>query len=254
MPVLDRDGVSISFDVHGSGPAILLTHGYSDTSALWNGQIEALAADHTLITWDLRGHGQSDSPADKDQYSAALAVADMAALLDHVDAPSAIVGGLSLGGYLSLAFHMAHPERVRALLMISTGPGFRNDDARADWNAYANTVADRFAEKGLSYLTDRSDEPTAAAHQDANGLVLAARHMMTQQHSNVIDSLPSIDVPTLVLVGANDKRFLNAADYMANKVPAATKVVIPEAGHTSNIDQPAAFNAALQSFLASNDL
>lgn len=254
MPVLDRDGVNISFDVHGSGPALLLTHGYSATSEMWSGQVDALAADHTLITWDMRGHGRSDSPPDADQYSADLTVADMAALLDHVDAPSAIVGGLSLGGYMSLAFHLAHPERVRALLIIDTGPGFKNDEARAGWNAYANSFADDFASKGLDLLTDGSVEQATAHHRDSSGLVLAARHMLTQQHADVIESLPSIEVPSLVLVGADDTPFLNATDYMAAKIPGATKVVIPDAGHASNIDQPAAFNAAVQSFLTSNGL
>ena len=251
MPTLDRDGVNISFDVHGSGPALLLTHGYSATKEMWAGQVEALAADHTLITWDMRGHGQSDSPTDADQYSAALTVADMAALLDHVDAPSAIVGGLSLGGYMSLAFHLAHPERVRALLIIDTGPGFKNDEARDQWNTYANTFADGFATKGLDHLADGSVEQTTASHRDANGLVMAARHMLTQENADVIESLPSIEVPSLVLVGADDEPFLNATDYMAAKIPGAAKVVIPDAGHASNIDQPAAFNEAVLQFLES---
>ncbi|WP_040490996.1 alpha/beta fold hydrolase [Ilumatobacter nonamiensis] len=254
MPTLTRDGVDIHFEVHGAGPALLLTHGYSATSEMWSGQIEALAADHTLITWDMRGHGQSDSPTDADQYSAALTVADMAALLDHVNAPSAIVGGLSLGGYMSLAFYGAHPERVRALLIIDTGPGFKNDEARAGWNTYANSFADGFAESGLDHLADRSVEQATASHRDPNGLVLAARHMLTQHSADVIESLPSIGVPSLVLVGADDEPFLNATDYMAAKIPGATKVVIPDAGHASNIDQPAAFNAAVLDFLAAHDL
>lgn len=254
MPVLNRGGVNISFDVYGSGPALILTHGYSATSEMWSGQIEALSADHTLITWDMRGHGQSDSPTDADQYSAALTVADIAALLDHVGAPSAIVGGLSLGGYMSLAFHLAHQERVRALVIIDTGPGFKNDEARAGWNDYANTFADEFAAKGLDYLSDGSVEQATANHRDAAGLVLAARHMLTQHHADVIESLPSIKVPSLVLVGANDKPFLNATDYMAAKIPEATKVVIPDAGHASNIDQPAAFNEAVLQFLSSRGL
>ena len=82
----------------------------------------------------MRGHGQSDYPADPAAYSEALTVADMAALLDEVGADRAIVGGLSLGGYMSLAFHRAHPQRVRALLIIDTGPGFKKDDARDAWN------------------------------------------------------------------------------------------------------------------------
>lgn len=254
MPILTRDGIDLYFEVHGSGPALLLTHGYSATAEMWTGQIESLAADHTLITWDIRGHGRSDSPAAPQAYSAELTVADMAALLDHVDASSAIVGGLSLGGYMSLAFHLAHPERVRALLIIDTGPGFKNDEARAGWNTYANTVAEDFAQQGLASLADRSVEQATASHSDPNGLVLAARYMLTQQNADVIESLPSIGVPSLVLVGSNDEPFLNATEYMAAKIPGATKVVIPDAGHASNIDQPAAFNTAVRNFLEANDL
>src|ERR1700689_112178 len=98
MPKINRDGVEIYYEVHGSGPPLLLTHGYSSTSAMWRGQIEALSKNHKLLLWDMRGHGQSDYPDDSACYSEALTVADMAALLDAEGADSAIVGGLSLGG------------------------------------------------------------------------------------------------------------------------------------------------------------
>lgn len=125
MAKLNRDGVNIYYEVHGTGPLILLSHGYSATLEMWRGQIEPLSREHTLMVWDMRGHGLSDYPVDPGAYSEAATVADMAALLDAVNAPSAIVGGLSLGGYMSLAFHKAHPERVKALLIIDTGPGYR---------------------------------------------------------------------------------------------------------------------------------
>jgi pimeloyl-ACP methyl ester carboxylesterase len=144
MPKIDRDGVNIHYEVHGSGPALLLTHGYSSTSAMWQGQIEALSKNHKLVLWDMRGHGQSDYPDDPAAYSEALTVGDMAALLDQVGAASAIVGGLSLGGYMSLAFYRALPARVRALLIIDTGPGFKKDDARDAWNRRAHDTGDRF--------------------------------------------------------------------------------------------------------------
>src|SRR5262245_20815560 len=120
MPKLNRDGVSLYYEVHGTGPVLLLTHGYSATSQMWQDQIQTLAKDHTLVLWDMRGHGQSDSPQNLDAYSEAHTVADMLALLDAVNAKQAIVGGLSLGGYMSLAFYRQHPERVRALLIIDT--------------------------------------------------------------------------------------------------------------------------------------
>src|SRR5882757_3752929 len=112
MPKINRDGVNIHYEVHGSGPPLLLTHGYSSTSGMWQGQIEALSKHHKLVLWDMRGHGQSDYPDDPAAYSEALTVADMAALLDQAGAKRAIIGGLSLGGYMSLAFYRAHPERI----------------------------------------------------------------------------------------------------------------------------------------------
>src|SRR3954463_6383651 len=149
MAKLERDGVSIHYEVHGSGPPLLLTHGYSSTSAMWQGQVAALSKRHTLILWDMRGHGESDYPDDPAAYSEAATVADMAALLDVVGAGDAVVGGLSLGGYMSLAFHATHPERTRALLIIDTGPGYKNDQAREGWNANAIRRAERYEAEGL---------------------------------------------------------------------------------------------------------
>ena len=249
MPKLDRDGVKIHYDVAGSGPALILTHGYSSTGEMWAGQIAPLSKHFTVITWDMRGHGRSDYPADPAQYSEEATVADMAALLDAVGAKDAIVGGLSLGGYMSLAFHRAHPERTRALLIVDTGPGYRNDEARAGWNANAIKRAERYETEGLPNLSRASAEVRLARHRDASGLAHAARGMLTQRDARVIESLPGVQVPAVVIVGADDTPFLAASDYMAAKIPGARKVVIDNAGHSANIDQPATFNAALMSFL-----
>jgi len=250
MPKLDRDGVKIYYEVHGSGPLLLLTHGYSSTSAMWQGQVAALSKHHKLVLWDMRGHGLSDYPDDPASYSEALTVADMAALLDEVGAESAIVGGLSLGGYMSLAFHRTHPERVRALLIIDTGPGFKKDDARDAWNTRAHATADRFEREGLTVLQSASRERSSVSHRDASGLARAARGMLTQRDAAVMLSLPDIKVPSLIVVGADDTPFLAASDYMAAKIPGAAKVVIPSAGHAVNIDQPQAFVDAVLPFLA----
>ena len=233
MPKISRDGVEIYYEVHGSGPPLLLTHGYSSTSEMWKGQTAALSKHYKLVLWDMRGHGRSDYPDDASAYSEALTVADMAALLDEVGADSAIVGGLSLGGYMSLAFYRAHPERVRALLIIDTGPGFKKDDAREAWNKRAHDTGNRFEREGLA------------------GLARAARGMLTQRDAHVIELLPDIKVPSLVVVGAEDAPFLAASDYMAAKIPGAKKVVIPAAGHAVNIDQPQAFIDAVLPFLDS---
>jgi pimeloyl-ACP methyl ester carboxylesterase len=249
MPKINRDGVNIYYQVHGSGPPLLLTHGYSSTSAMWQGQIAALSKHHKLVLWDMRGHGQSDYPDDPSAYSEALTVADVAALLDEVGAEKTIVGGLSLGGYMSLAFHASHPGRVRALMLFDTGPGFKKDEARAKWNATANKRADDLEARGLEALNS-SDEVKLVRHRDAKGLAGAARGMLAQDNDRVIQSLDKVAVPTLVLVGANDTNFLAATDYMAAKIKGATKAVIPDAGHASNLHQPAHFNQAVEAFLA----
>jgi pimeloyl-ACP methyl ester carboxylesterase len=249
MPKINRDGVEIYYEAHGSGPALLLTHGYSSTSAMWQGQIEALSRHHKLVLWDMRGHGRSDYPEDPAAYSEASTVADMAALLDKVGTERAIVGGLSLGGYMSLAFYRAHPQRVRALLIIDTGPGFKKDDARDAWNKRARETGDRFEREGLEVLKSLGLERSSVSHRDARGLARAARGMLTQRDAGVIELLPDIQVPSLVVVGADDAPFLAASDYMVAKIPGAKKAVIPAAGHAVNIDQPQAFIDAVLPFL-----
>jgi len=249
MPFLERDGVRIFYEAAGEGPPVLLSHGYSATSRMWRGQVEVLAPRYRIITWDMRGHGQSDSPDDPALYSEAATVADMAAILDALGIDTAVIGGLSLGGYMSLAFHLAHPGRVRALMLFDTGPGYRNPAGREAWNRTAEARAVAFETRGLDAL-GAGAEVRIAQHRSAKGLALAARGMLAQFDSRVIESLETIRVPTLVLVGEKDEPFLGATDYMAAKIPGAQKVVIPGAGHAANIDNPAAFNAAVEAFLA----
>jgi pimeloyl-ACP methyl ester carboxylesterase len=248
---LNRDGVNLYYEIHGTGPAILLSHGYSATAEMWRGQIEPLSRSHQLIVWDMRGHGQSDSPDDPSLYSEEATVADMAALLDAAGAERAIIGGLSLGGYMSLAFHLRYPQRVRALLLFDTGPGFKNDDARAAWNKRAMETARTFETDGLASLKSRSREMAMSTHRSAAGLAHAARGMLAQRDALVIHSLPNIKVPTLIIVGADDTAFLAPTDYMTAKIPNARKVVIPRAGHASNLDQPVLFTQAVLEFLES---
>ena len=255
MATIPREGVTIYYEHHqskapASVPTILLSHGYSATSAMWKGQIEPLTEVANLVIWDMRGHGMSDSPEDPALYSEAHTVADMAALLDECNAASAIVGGLSLGGYMTLAFHLAHPDRCRALMLFDTGPGYKNPEARKGWNDTAGQRAKAFEEKGLGAL-GASSEVRASSHRSTQGLAHAARGMLAQVDDRIIQSLTAIQAPVLALVGEKDTPFLIPTDYMANKIAGAQKVVLAGAGHASNIDQPAAFNSAVLAFIRS---
>ena len=250
MPHLDRNGVKIWYEARGRGPDVLLTHGYSATSRMWGPQIRGLADRFRLIVWDIRGHGESDSPEDTAAYSEDASVEDMAAILDACGVERAAIGGLSLGGYLSLSFHVRHPERVRALLLFDTGPGYRNDEARQKWNRMAEGYARDLDEKGLASLGSGA-EVRARQHRSAKGLAAAARGILKQTDARVIDSLPEIRVPALVLWGERDDPFVKPGEYMAAKVPGAQKVVVAGAGHAANLDQPQAFNTAVRDFLES---
>ena len=248
MPHIDRDGVNVYYEAHGTGPTVLLTHGFSATSFSWQPQLEALSERHQLVIWDIRGHGRSDSPQDPNAYSEALTLADMRAVLDAVGAQKAVIGGLSLGGYLSLAFHVEHPQRVAGLMLCDTGPGYRKTEGREGWNRLALGRAKHFEMNGLKSV---GVEPRAHGdqHRSAVGLAHAARGILRQYGATVIDSLPQIAVPTLVLVGANDTQFLPATEYMASRIPGAQKVILADAGHNANLDQPQAFNDAALFFL-----
>ncbi len=249
MSHLNRDGVNIYYEDHGSGDkAIILSHGYSATSDMWRGQVDAFKDNYRIITWDMRGHGQSDSPDDPSLYSEAHTVEDLIAILDTCGIKRAIVGGLSLGGYISLAFNVAHGDRVEALLLFDTGPGYKKDSAREGWNKMAAARAVELEEKGLEALGAGS-EVRIASHRSAQGLAHAARGILAQVDDRIIQSLPGIILPTLVLVGEKDEAFLTPTDYMALKIPGASKVIIRDAGHASNIDQPEAFNLAMKEFL-----
>lgn len=251
MPELDRHGVAVHYDVHGGRthrPPLVLTHGYSATSAMWAPNLAALSADRQVITWDLRGHGRSQSPDDPGAYSGQAALDDLGALLDAVGAQRAVLGGQSLGGYLSLAFNIVHPERVGALVLVDSGPGFRNDRARQDWNERAEAFAVAFETRGLEAL-GTSPEVGAGPH-DPVGLAHVARGTLVQHDGAVMASLTTIAVPTLVLVGERDRLYLAAADVMAAKIPGANKVVLADAGHAANLDQPVAFDQAVCRFLA----
>lgn len=247
---LSNQGVRIHYLDEGKGPAVLLTHAYGASSSMWQPQLEQLSEHYRLIAWDMRGHAGSDSPPSPKAYSEQACVSDMGALLDHLQLQQVILCGLSLGGYLSLAFHLAHPQRVRALSLVSCGPGYRNDEARNKWNRFATRIGNRVQELGLDALGDGS-EIRVDEHRSVEGLAMAARGMLAQFDDRIINSLGDIHVPTQVLVGSEDKPYHGSSDYMAGKIPGACKAVIADAGHASNLQQPDEFNRQLSDFISS---
>src|SRR5260370_36997561 len=120
---------------------------------MWDGQHRALGDAYQVISWSMRGHGQTESPAEPSKYSADLTVGDMEALLRHLGVQRAVIGGLSLGGVASRGFYFAHPGMTRALVICDSGPGFRNAETRAAWNQRAHARAAGLGARGLEALS-----------------------------------------------------------------------------------------------------
>lgn len=257
MAELNVNGIKLYYEVHGEGYPVVFLHGFSSTHHMWQLQVPALSKEYQFIIYDARGHGQSESPPSADEYSADIVVEDLYQLLGSLGIEKAVIGGLSMGGYESLRFYLTHPEMVTALILMDTGPGYRNPARLDEWNRSREELAHQLETEGIEVLA--SNAPTEARReimlkQNPTGLAHMARKVVAQHDSWVIENLAEIRVPTLSLVGENDTPFLMAAQYMAKTIPGAEHVVIPDAGHAANIDNVEAFNDAVLGFLRQLDL
>ena len=246
MPMLTRGASRIYYETYGEGPAILLSHAYGASAAMWERQREALSKNHQLILWDMRGHGRSETPDDPAAYSRESTLEDMDALMEECGASRVALGGLSMGGYMSLAYAVKNPSRLEALMLFDSGPGFKKPEALSQWNGQAERQARALEKRGLDA---KPPAPPEVQHTDPQSLAHAARGMLAQSDTSVIFALEKIALPTLVVVGAEDKPFLAASDYMAVKIPNAQKSVLEGAAHYANYDKPHDFNEAVLSFL-----
>ena len=270
MPrIVAGDGIELYAEAHGEGTPVLLSCGMTSTHVNFRPQIEPLvAAGARVVLWDYRGHGRSDAPEDPEAYSMDQVVDDLGRVLDW-GAPAgsygpAVGGGLSFGGLASLHFALRRPDRVRALLLIDSGPGFKKPAAQEGWAAQVERTASFVESRGMRAFVEgragataigtRPELPAAreaaeaVAAQSPQGIAAFARRVAGAAPP-VIDELPGLDFPALVLVGERDEPYLAAAEVMASRLPRAEKVVIPRAGHISNLEETEAFNAAVVDFL-----
>jgi pimeloyl-ACP methyl ester carboxylesterase len=265
--VAASDGTRLYTETHGEGPPILLSCALNTTHENWRPQVlPFVSAGYRLLLWDYRGHGLSDAPDDPCAYSMERVVQDLEQVLDAL-APGArvVLGGLSFGGLASLHFALRHPDRVRALLLVDTGPGFKNPEAQRGWEAAVERTASYLERKGLeAFVASRAAESLvgrlpelpaaraasrAIAAQRAHGLAHFGRRVAAPAPP-VIDALSRIEAPALVIVGEHDTAYLRSAEVLAAKLPKAESVVIPDAGHIVNIERAAEFDAAVLGFLA----
>ncbi len=261
-----RDGYGLYAEAHGEGVPLILSCGLCTTHENWRPQVEPFAkAGLRVVLWDYRGHGKSDAPEDPEAYSLEHVLDDLDRVLEWA-APgeSAIVGGLSFGGLASLHRALSRPARVRALLLVDTGPGFKKPEAQAQWEQQVERNASFVERKGMqAFVASRAsatasgqyperpagrDAAAAIAAQKPHGLAHFSRRVAGPA-SPVIDQLADIDIPALVIVGEKDTPYLRASELMTKRMPRAKRVLIPGAGHVVNLDEPEAFDREVLGFI-----
>ena len=218
----DASEVNLAATVVGEGVPIVFTHGWADDRTAWTDVVAGLDGNR-CISWDLRGHGESDV-APPGHYTRDHALADLESIVDQAGRPCVLVGH-SLGGYLSLAYALRHPADVRGLVLVAAGPGFRKDDSRKQWN---ESVAKMAAKLGVPPGSEELSK-----HVD----------------SWVIDSLGDITAPALVLVGEHDKRFAASAAVFEKTLNVQSSLVIADAGHNVHKSQGAAVADEIKAFV-----
>ena len=219
------DGVEIAVEHRGHGTRLVCTTGWANERTVWSTLADNLATDHAVTTWDLRGHGGSGTPS-PGSYSRQHALGDLAAVLDEAGRPAVLVGH-SLGGYFSLAHTLDHPDDVVALVLIATGPGFRNLEAREEWNASVTAAVGKM------------------------GLAPGAEELSLHVDSHVIDHLAEITCPVLVLLGERDKRFAASAGLFKRDLDVRATLVVPDQGHMVHVKAAAECAEAIREFTAS---
>ena len=254
-----RGESTIAYRDGGWGLPVVLLHAFASDQALWNPQFAALAGDFRLVAPDLRGFGESSRTDGKavsmDEYAD-----DVVALLDYLAIDRAVVGGISLGGYVALALAVRHPARAAGLVLANTRAGADTAEAAALRETMAADFAARGAEAVVESYGDKPFGPDCPEEvkervralirrQPAAGLASATRGMACRPDRS--GALAALELPALVIHGTHDQYIPSAEGVaMHHALRGSTYVEIPRAGHLSNVDSPGAFNAALGGFLA----
>ena len=252
-----RQGVSIEYDDIGNGVPLLLIHGFPLDRTLWRTQIAGLSQIFRVIAPDLRGFGQS-SDTDGEAVTMDQYAADLKSLLDSVNVKQAVVGGISMGGYVALAFYAQYADRVKGLILANTRAIPDSEEGKQSRLANAQKVS----EAGSSFLVENmapkmlgpSAKPeieiavrSMMARQRAPGLTSALRGMAARPDRTTL--LRFATVPALIVSGSEDALIPPSdSEAMHVLIPNSRLVIIPDAGHLSNLDKADAFNHVVREF------
>ena len=255
--------IVLAYDVSGSGRPLLLVHGYPLNRKIWRPQMESLVDAARVVAPDLRGHGESNAP--DELYSVDRLADDLVELLDDLGlAGPAVVGGLSMGGYVALAFYRRHPERVAGLILAATRAGADSEVGQANRDKAMALAREKGVEAIADSMLPKMLAPeTYHSHPD---LVQQVRRIMAETPLNGVigdltamrdrpdstELLGGIAQPVLVIHGQDDQLIPpSEAEAAFARLPNARLALVPSAGHLLNLEQPDAFDAEVRTFLKS---
>lgn len=261
MKTVGVNGLHFSCVDEGSGPAIVLLHGFPLSKSMWCSQIDEFSKTHRVIAPDLRGHGES--PVTKGAVTMAEMADDVAGILDALEVANAIVCGLSMGGYVAWEFWRRHKDKLAALVLCDTRAVADTAEVARGREMMAAQVATTGSKMAADSMVPKlfgsatyDNNPKAVEWlretilaTDPEGIAATQRGMA--KRVDVTQILSKVDVPTLVLCGEEDS--ISPPDEMtgfASAMPNAQFIEIPQAGHLAPLEQPAATNEAIRNFLA----
>ena len=256
------NGIDLAYSDEGRGSPVVFLHAFPLNRTTWEPQVAGLADRYRVITIDLRGHGESDAPMWR--YTLDQFAEDVKGLMDHLALPRATFVGLSMGGYILFALYRKYPTLIRALVLADTRATADVPDAKAARFSMAQVAYRRGASAIADLMMPKLLSPASLTHrkdlQDQVRSIITGNQvsgiigdlMAMEERPDSTPLLPTVTMPTLVIVGEDDAASPpDEVKEMSRHVPEATFVVIPGAGHLSNMENPESFTAAIRTFLDS---
>jgi pimeloyl-ACP methyl ester carboxylesterase len=274
MPHLTTDdGIKLYYEEVGSGIPVVFVHEFAGDVRSYELQMRHFGQRYRCIAYNARGYPPSDVPQDGEKYSQARARDDIRAVLDALKVDKAHIVGLSMGGFAALHFGFSYPDRARSLVVAGCGYGAA-PDKRAQFAAEAEATAAGFEQQTMAKAAEgyalgptrvqfQNKDPRGwrefAAQLAEHSTAGAARTMRGVQARrpslfDLVDQMAAMTTPTLIMTGDEDWPCLEPAILMKRSIPTAALVVMPNAGHTINLEDPAAFNAHIADFFHTVDV
>lgn len=263
------DGIRLHYEESGSGTPLIFVHEFAGDHRSYEAQLRHFGRRYNAIAFNARGYPPSDVPESVSAYTQARAADDILAILDHIGAPRAHVAGISMGAFATLHFGLRHHDRALSLCLGGCGYG-AEPDRQATFRAEAEATADLLRGEGMAAFSERyAYGPTRVqfANKDPRGHAEFKR--MLAEHSAVgsantqlgvqrerpslydlTDALGRITAPTLIVSGDEDWPCLAPSLMLKRVIPSAGLAILPNTGHALSVEEPDAYNALLDAFLA----